>query len=64
MGTKELKYKSRDFSGVPMVKEASQVVPEGKNLLANAGDARDADSIPVLGGFPGGGHGNPLRILA
>ena len=32
-----------------------------KNLPANAGDTRDAGSIPGLGKFPGGGHGNPLQ---
>ena len=32
-----------------------------KNLLADTGDVRDADSIPGLGKFPGGGHGNPLQ---
>ena len=32
-----------------------------KNLPANAGDARDAGSIPGLGGSPGGGLGNPLQ---
>ena len=32
-----------------------------KNLLANAGDAGDPDSIPGLGRSPGGGHGNPLQ---
>ena len=31
-----------------------------KNLPANAGDIRDAVSIPKLGRSPGGGHGNPL----
>ena len=30
-----------------------------KNLPANAGDIRDACSIPQLGRFPGEGHGNP-----
>ena len=34
---------------------------EEKNLPANAGDVRDAGSIPGLGKFPGGGHGNPLQ---
>ena len=29
-----------------------------KNLPANVGDV---NSIPRLGGFPGGGHGNPLQ---
>ena len=32
-----------------------------KNPSANAGDARDAGSIPGSGRFPGGGHGNPLQ---
>ena len=32
-----------------------------KNLPANAGDRRDAGSIPGLGGFPGGGHDNPFQ---
>ena len=40
---------------------ASKVVLVVKNLLANAGDIRDAGSIPGLGRSPGGGHGNPLQ---
>ena len=32
-----------------------------KNLPANAGDVRDAGSIPRLGRSPGGGRGNPLQ---
>ena len=32
-----------------------------KNLPANAGDVRDAGSVPGLGRSPGGGHGNPLQ---
>ena len=32
-----------------------------KDPLANAGDIRDAGSIPGLGRSPGGGHGNPLQ---
>ena len=32
-----------------------------KNLSANAGDTRDADSIPESGRSPGGGPGNPLQ---
>ena len=39
---------------------ASQVVPVGKNLSANAGDIRHGTLIPGSGRFPGGGHGNPL----
>ena len=31
-----------------------------KNPPANAGDARDAGSIPGLGRSLGGGNGNPL----
>ena len=31
------------------------------SLPANAGDLRDANSIPGLGGFPGGGHSNALQ---
>jgi len=40
---------------------ASQVALAVKNLPANAGDARDAGSIPGLGRSPGGGHGNPRQ---
>ena len=32
-----------------------------KNLLANAGDAGDTNSIPGLGRSPGRGNGNPLQ---
>ena len=32
-----------------------------KNLLANAGDTRDAGSIPGLGRSLGGGHSNPVQ---
>ena len=32
-----------------------------KNLPANAGDTRDAGSIPGSGRFPGGGNGNPFQ---
>ena len=39
---------------------ASQAVLVVKNLLANAGDVRDAGWIPGSGRFPGGRHGNPL----
>ena len=31
---------------------------DGKEFACNAGDL---DSIPGLGGSPGGGHGNPLQ---
>ena len=32
-----------------------------KNMPANAGDIRDAGSIPRLGRSRGGGNGNPLQ---
>ena len=32
-----------------------------KKLPANAGDRREAGSIPELGRSPRGGHGNPLQ---
>ena len=32
-----------------------------KNPPANAGDMRDAGSIPASGRFPGEGNGNPLQ---
>ena len=32
-----------------------------KNPPANAGDTRDASSIPVLGRSPGTGNDNPLQ---
>jgi len=35
-----------------------------KNLPDNAGDTRDAGSIPGSGRSPGGGNGNVSRILA
>ena len=32
-----------------------------KNLPANAGDIKDADSITGSGRSPGGGHNNPFQ---
>ena len=32
-----------------------------KQSTCNAGDAGDTGSVPGLGRFPGGGHGNPLQ---
>ena len=40
---------------------ASQEALVVKNPPANAGDVRDASSIPGLGRSPGEGHGNPLQ---
>ena len=39
----------------------SQVALVVKNIAANAGDTRDAYSIPGWGRSPGRGHGNPLQ---
>ena len=41
--------------------KASQVLLVVKNLPANAGDIKDAGSVPGWGRFPGGGHGNQLQ---
>ena len=40
---------------------ASQVALVVKNLLANAGDARDVGSVSGLGRSRGEGSGNPLQ---
>ena len=40
------------------------MLPVVKNPPDNAGDLRDTGSIPGLGRSPGGGHGNPLSVLA
>ena len=39
----------------------SQLAAVVKSLPANAGDIRDASSIPVSGRSPGGGHSNLLQ---
>ena len=41
--------------------QLSQVVLVVKNPPTNAGDVRDASSIPGSGRAPGGGHSNPLQ---
>ena len=43
------------------ITQAYQVVLVVKKPPANAGDISDANSIPVLGRSPGGGHANPLE---
>ena len=43
------------------------MLPSGSavnNTSSNAGDARDAGSIPGSGRSPGVGNGNPSRIVA
>ena len=42
---------------------ASQVVQGGKEPPGNAEDTGDTASVPELGRFPGGGHGNPLQYF-
>ena len=44
-----------------LISGASQVALVVKNSPANAGDLREASSIPESGRSPGGGHGNPLQ---
>ena len=60
--------KSSDYLVKSLVKGtmatgASQVALVVKNPPANAGDRRDAGSIPGSGRSPGGGQGNPLRYF-
>ena len=44
-----------------MATRASQGALLVKNPPASAGDVRDMDSVPGLGGSPGRGHGNSLQ---
>ena len=46
---------------VNVIIEASQVALVERNLPANAGDIKEAGSIPGLGRSPGVGNGNPLQ---
>ena len=39
------------------------MVPVVKDLYADAGDMRDAGSVPGVGRSPGGGYGNPLQYF-
>ena len=41
--------------------DSMKVVLVVVNASANAGDVRNAGSIPGLRRSPGGGHGNPLQ---
>ena len=43
------------------IKKASQVALVLNKPPANAGDIRDAGSVPELSRSPGGGYGNPLQ---
>ena len=53
-------YCDLDYAPSPH-SQASQVVLVVKNLPTNARDAGHVGSIPGLGRFLGGGHGNPLQ---
>ena len=44
-------------------KDSSQAVLVVKSPPANAGDLRDAGSIPGLGRSPGGGHCQPTPVF-
>ena len=52
---------SAEFIYNYVARVSSKVALVVKNLPANAGNTRDAGSIPGLGRSPGGGHGNPLQ---
>ena len=52
---KHIHAKNKGFTG------GTQVV---KNPPVNAGDIRDADSVPGLGRYPGGGRATHSSILA
>ena len=52
---------SAEFICNYVARVSSKVALVVKNLPANAGNARDAGSIPGSGRSPGGGHGNPLQ---
>ena len=54
-------YKQCFFFASFNIFRASQVALVVKNPPANAGNLRDAGSIPGLGRSPGGGHGNLLQ---
>ena len=55
----KIKYKKKNVS--IWLRWASQVAQEVKNPPANAGDKRDAGSIPGSGRSPGAGNGYPLQ---
>ena len=55
-----LNFKSSIYYVPRRKRRASQVALVVKNPTANAGDIKDADSIPESGTSPGGGNGNLL----
>ena len=54
-------YSKQSFIHMYVYIRTFQVVLVVKNLSANAGDVRDAGSVPGLGRSPGEGHGNTLQ---
>ena len=57
------RFYSEEFCFAEQIKRLLRDLCDGpvvKNLPANAGDMRDACSIPRSGRSLGGGHGNPL----
>ena len=53
--------KSPNYMLLKTILQDSQVVLVVKNSPANAGNIRDAGSIPGSRRSPGGGHGSPLQ---
>ena len=58
---KKKKLSNGDKDYVHELEDSSQMALVVKNMLANAGDIRDAGSIPRSGRSPGGEHDNPLQ---
>ena len=56
-----LLFQLTNIASYTVIYRASQVALMVKNLPAYAGDIRDSGSIPGLGRYPGGGHGNLLQ---
>ena len=56
-------FLDRNFEVTYTLKWASQVEVVVKNLPANAGDIRDAGSVPGSGRSPGGGHATHSSIV-
>jgi len=52
------------FRSISVFPRASQLAIVEKNPSANSRDVRDVGLIPGLARSPGGGHENPLHILA
>ena len=56
-----LELTSQELAFPPPIIGASQVALAVENPPANAGDVRDAGSVPGSGGSPRGRHSNPLQ---